>query len=1259
MFLARLCGETMPTIIIAEKPDAAERLALALADGKPKKKASNSGVSYYEFERNGKRHIVVAAVGHLFNLKQTGSKGWTYPVFDVSWEPSFKIRKQSAFTERYFRTLEEFSGDGGNFIIACDYDNEGSVIGFNVLRFIFKRNDAKRMLFSTLTKPDLIKAYETASPHLDWQNIEAGIARHTLDFFYGVNASRALTLAIKKAAKRFAVLSAGRVQGPVLCLLAEKEKEIRKFAPEPYWQLELKLDLKGQEIMAQHEKEKIWNEDEAKKIFSSCKSKSAEVEEVEKKNYKQSPPVPFNITSLQTEAYRFFGFSPQQTLSIAQELYTKAYCVTADTLIPLSNGEIITVKDFVDKKISSTVGIDENLKTKEIKVKNWFKLQSSPIKKITLDNGDSIKATYDHKIMAMKEGNVIWIPASELTEEDYIAVPDMINVCRGNEQSCIFEIFNMFNEEDKNNIYIKFEKGFKNILKQRLKIRKKKLSDISAYIKCKKNTVFKYSTNSIFPYSLIKYLINENTLSEEDLESNIISYSYLKKQIKLPFKIDENLSYFFGLVAADGHNDGRHVSFPKIDKFKEVLDIFSKKIDVKISESKIQYYVSSVLLCKMLEALDIPSGKKDDKIDISNLILKQPEKIVWSFITGFFDGDGSVKTKNTGSGKSKTARLCFTSRSEKFISKLKMTLLTFGICSYVYKYPEHSTKDALDLLIYSDDFEKFYFGIKNFCKIRANDLIEAVKIHSTLKPFRHSFKLIPLYGENLRKFVNDGGNVNLSNQLNHDNKIQKNTLIKISSNNPYLNNLSCGHLIWKKIKKIEDMEPEETYDITTDTHNFIANGIVVHNCSYPRTSSEKLPPQIGYREILEALAKNGKYEKICKQLLDLPELKPNEGKRVDPAHESIHPTVEPPKKILAAMQQKIYDLVCKRFFAIFGKEALREAMKVSVMLDGNRFLFTGRRTLEKGWMDLYGQYAKFDEIILPEMKKGDDIDIKKLDMLSKQTAPPPRFSQASIIKEMEKRELGTRATRAAIMQTLYDRNYIQDKSLKVTDLGMKVADTLKKYVPDLVDEKLTRKFEKDLEKIMQEKIKKEKVLNLAKKALVQICNEFGENEDKIGKGLADAVMKTQDDRAVLGKCLKCDGELKVMFSPFSKKHFVGCTSYSRCAACGFTKKACKCVCPICGGEKGKCACDWKQKIWTPKCATGYPLPGMATIQKTDKICELCKTPIITVIRKGKRPFKMCLATDCKSKEDWGKKKGKKFVKKKAIVKKIAVKKKLL
>jgi DNA topoisomerase-1 len=300
---------------------------------------------------------------------------------------------------------------------------------------------------------------------------------------------------------------------------------------------------------------------------------------------------------------------------------------------------------------------------------------------------------------------------------------------------------------------------------------------------------------------------------------------------------------------------------------------------------------------------------------------------------------------------------------------------------------------------------------------------------------------------------------------------------------------------------------------------------------------------------------------------------------------------------------------------------------------------TGRRTLKKNWMEFYGPYAKFDEDVLPELKKGDKLNVKDLKLLDKETSPPPRYSQASIIKEMEKRGLGTRATRSAILQTLYDSNYIEGKSIKVTDLGLKVAGVLKKYVPDLVDEKLTKRFEKYLEKISEEKIKKEKVLNKAKKELIKIFAEFKKKEEIIGKELGKAIVKTQEETNTLGVC-QCGGNLKILFSPFTKKKFVGCSNYSRCKKCGFTKKACKCKCLICKKEKGKCKCSWKEKKWIPSCQTGFPLPHNALFQKIDKVCEKCKTPIIQVIRKGKRPFRMCLDPNCETKADWGKDKKK-------------------
>jgi DNA topoisomerase-1 len=319
----------------------------------------------------------------------------------------------------------------------------------------------------------------------------------------------------------------------------------------------------------------------------------------------------------------------------------------------------------------------------------------------------------------------------------------------------------------------------------------------------------------------------------------------------------------------------------------------------------------------------------------------------------------------------------------------------------------------------------------------------------------------------------------------------------------------------------------------------------------------------------------------------------------DSAHEAIHPTVEPPRDFkLSTPAQNIYDLICRRFLSLFAKDAVRESVEIVIDVDGNKFLANGRRTLEKGWMEFYGPYARFEETTLPDLEKGDKLDVKKLEMLDKETLPPPRYSQASIIKELEKRNLGTRATRSNILQTLYDRNYITDKIIRVTELGLKMAIVIKKYVPDFADEKLTRRFEQSLEKIMTGKEDKEKILNKAKKAVILICEEFKQNEDKIGKELGEAITQTQDSQTILGPCPKCGKDLKVLYSPKTRKHFVGCAGYK------------------------------------DGCRTAFPLPRNAMIKRMDKICDKCKTPIIQVIRRGRRSFRMCLDPNCETKSEW-------------------------
>jgi len=137
--------------------------------------------------------------------------------------------------------------------MACDYDIEGEVIGLNVMRYALEQTDAGRMKFSTLTKSDIVTAYENKMQHIDWGLAYAGETRHYLDWLYGINLSRALMAAIKKAGS-FAILSVGRVQGPALALIVKKEKEIQSFKARLYWQISL-LVKNGHEILVKYAKD--------------------------------------------------------------------------------------------------------------------------------------------------------------------------------------------------------------------------------------------------------------------------------------------------------------------------------------------------------------------------------------------------------------------------------------------------------------------------------------------------------------------------------------------------------------------------------------------------------------------------------------------------------------------------------------------------------------------------------------------------------------------------------------------------------------------------------------------------------------------------------------------------------------------------------------------------------------------------------------------------------------------------------------------
>ncbi|MEN4005764.1 MAG: DNA topoisomerase I [Methanobacteriaceae archaeon] len=346
----------MNEVIICEKPKSSEKIAKALS--KNTRKNSYKKVPYYEFEENGKKTTVLSAVGHLYSLSPASSR--QDKIFDVEWVPLYEKDKQKKYVKGYIDAIKKLSKGADSYIHACDYDIEGTLIGYNALKYGCGEesiNNTKRMKFSTLTKEDILKAYENPID-VDFRQVDSGIARHVLDFLFGVNISKYLTDSVRAATSRYVQLSAGRVQTPTLSILVDREKEIKKFIPVPYWMI--KASIEG-DIIADHKAGKIFERHDADSILSECEGEDAVVTDVILRENRKTPPFPFDLGSLQSEAYGVFGFSPKKTQQIAQNLYTEGYTSyprTSSQKLPESIGY-----DRILKKLSKSAAFKKHIDT--------------------------------------------------------------------------------------------------------------------------------------------------------------------------------------------------------------------------------------------------------------------------------------------------------------------------------------------------------------------------------------------------------------------------------------------------------------------------------------------------------------------------------------------------------------------------------------------------------------------------------------------------------------------------------------------------------------------------------------------------------------------------------------------------------------------------------------------------------------------------------------------------------------------------------
>lgn len=333
--------------------------------------------------------------------------------------------------------------------------------------------------------------------------------------------------------------------------------------------------------------------------------------------------------------------------------------------------------------------------------------------------------------------------------------------------------------------------------------------------------------------------------------------------------------------------------------------------------------------------------------------------------------------------------------------------------------------------------------------------------------------------------------------------------------------------------------------------------------------------------------------------------KAKKTENVQDAHEAIRPTSifrnpEDLKKYLSTDEYKLYKIIYYRALASLMADAKTEA--TTVILDNNNYQFkiNGQVLIYDGYLKVYSQYENSEDKVLPEELKQKDKIITTDDVEKKQhfTAPPARYTEAKLIKEMEELGIGRPSTYAKIMDTIKERGYVvlEDKKFVPAEIGIETTDKLQEFFSDLINVKYTADMENDLDTIAEGKLDEVKVLRDFYDVFEpEVKKAFGSMEKKAPKETGEA-------------CPNCGNKLVVRKGKYGE--FVACSNYPECK---YIKKEEKSVveimnCPKCEGKiiekKTK-----RGKIFYG--CNNYPKCKYASWDKPNgKLCPTCGEPLV-------------------------------------------------
>lgn len=301
------------------------------------------------------------------------------------------------------------------------------------------------------------------------------------------------------------------------------------------------------------------------------------------------------------------------------------------------------------------------------------------------------------------------------------------------------------------------------------------------------------------------------------------------------------------------------------------------------------------------------------------------------------------------------------------------------------------------------------------------------------------------------------------------------------------------------------------------------------------------------------------------------------------AHEGIRPTninrtPESLKEYLSNDEYKLYKLIYYRALASLMKDA--KTLATTIWLNNNDYMFkaTGSILTFDGYLKVYKEYEDQQDVILPEIKNGDILSTNDISKTQHFTKPAPRYTESSLIKELESLGIGRPSTYATIIQTIKDRKYVilKDKKFEPTEIGFETTDKLQEFFSDIINVNYTANMEKDLDEIADAKIDNIKVLHefydkfepLVKTAFHdmekkpaeetgEICPECGSNlvkrKSKYGEFVACSnypkckyIKKEEQEQKVLMPCIECKGGNIIEKRTRKGKIFWGCSNYPKC-----------------------------------------------------------------------------------------------------------------